>query len=270
MRNLLLSFSLLLFTLKVSAQAPQSASFTTADHVNIYYATYGTGYPVVLLHGFANTSANWLKTPTFDSLTKAGYRVIVPDLRGNGRSTTPPNEQGFANDAQVQDIADLMTSLHVKQYDVIGYSRGSIVAAKLLTLDPRVRRAVLGGMGDSFTDPNWDRPRQFYQVLNGDTAAVRKYNMQEFMNYINQSGFNKLSLAYQQKYQPVTTPAELNRLHLPVLVLRGSEDVDNGSAVMLQSMIPGARLKYVPGDHNHAYGTPEFAATVLAFMREME
>lgn len=247
------------------AQTPPGSYYTAADGTKIYYTVSGSGYPVVLLHGFGNTSNNWLKTPTDTALLKAGYQVIVPDMRGNGRSDAP-QEGGYAHDAQVQDIAGLISSLHIKQYDVVGYSRGSIVAAKLLTTDNRIRKAVLGGMGAAFTNPDWDRPRQIYRALT-DTA---KHELPEMVNYFKSQHYNLQALAYQQKYQPVTSPEELARVHSPVMVIRGSNDVDNGSEIILQNLIPGARLKYVPGDHNHAYANKDFANETVAFIKETE
>jgi pimeloyl-ACP methyl ester carboxylesterase len=264
-------FSLLLLLLLTTAgfsQTQQGSTYTSFDGTKIYYVSTGNGYPVVLLHGFANTSVNWLKTATYTTLVKAGYRVIVPDMRGNGNSGMP-EEQGYANDAQVKDIVGLMSSLNISKYDVVGYSRGSIVAAKLLTMDKRIRKAILGGMGEAFTNPNWDVPQRFYKVLSGDTTVRNKYNMKGTLDYIDQMHFNRMALAYQQKYQPVTTPAELNAIRIPIMILRGSEDVDNGSEMVLQNLIPGARLKYVPGDHNHAYNTQEFADAVLGFIKEL-
>lgn len=263
--------SLLLVLLSVtgfSQTQPAANTYTSLDGTKISYVSTGTGYPVVLLHGFANTSANWLKTATYATLVKAGYRVIVPDMRGNGNSGMP-EEQGYANDAQVKDLVGLINSLNINKYDVVGYSRGSIVAAKLLTMDKRIRKAILGGMGDAFTNPNWDVPQRFYKVLSGDTTIRNKYNMQGTLDYIDKMHFNRMALAYQQKYQPVTTPQELGNIRIPVIILRGSEDVDNGSEMVLQNLIPGARLKYVPGDHNHAYNTPEFADAVLGFIKEL-
>lgn len=266
MRHLLFLASLLFtFTTAAFAQNNPGNYYTSTDGTKIYYVSAGKGFPVLLLHGFGNTSNNWLKTPTYDSLINAGFRVIVPDMRGNGRSDMP-NEQGYANDAQVQDLVGLMTSLHIQKYDVVGYSRGSIVAAKLLTIDHHINKAILGGMGDAFTNPNWQRPKEIYQALMDTT----KHQLPEMVNYFKSQNYNLQTLAYQQKYQPVTTPAELKTIHIPVLVLRGSNDVDNGSAFILQSMIPGARLQYVPGDHNHAYSTPDFADRVLKFLKEID
>lgn len=252
------------------AQPSQGQYFTSFDGTRIYYEMSGKGMPVLLLHGFGNTSANWLETATYTTLLKAGYRVIVPDMRGNGRSDTSVNEQGYANDAQVRDLIALMASLHIQKYDMVGYSRGAIVGAKLLKMDQQhISKAILGGMGDAFTNPNWDVPQRFYRAFMGDTT-VRDYQaLQGTIKYADQIHLSRRALAYQQKYQPVTTAQQLGQVHVPVMILRGTDDWGNGSAEMLQSFIPGARLKYVPGDHNHAYSTQDFADAVLEFFNEL-
>src|SRR6185369_1258295 len=97
----------------------------------------------------------WKKTALYNDLLAAGYRVIILDQRGNGKSDKPDNEAGYANDAEAKDIMGLMTALKVNSYNVVGYSRGSIITARLLVLDSRVKRAVMGGMGLDFTNPDW-------------------------------------------------------------------------------------------------------------------
>lgn len=61
-----------------------------------------------------------------------GYRVILIDLRGNGKSDHPHREQAYARDAESRDIPGLMDFLKIKRYDLIGYSRGSIIADRVL------------------------------------------------------------------------------------------------------------------------------------------
>jgi pimeloyl-ACP methyl ester carboxylesterase len=71
------------------------------------------------------------------------------------------------SDAELKDMAALMQHLGYRQYDVVGYSRGAILAARLLAVSTRkrVRRAVLGGMGIGFADPKWFRRWHFYESL---------------------------------------------------------------------------------------------------------
>jgi pimeloyl-ACP methyl ester carboxylesterase len=90
----------------------------------------------------------------------------------------------------------------------------------------------------------------------------------EMMKYIKSQHFDNLALAYQQKYQPSTSPQQLARVRIPVLIVRGTEDKDNGSETELQKMIPKSKLAYVPGNHNTASHSPEFSKAILDFLGE--
>jgi pimeloyl-ACP methyl ester carboxylesterase len=100
----------------------------------------------------------------------AGYKVIILDQRGNGKSDKPHHPEAYSNDAESRDIMGLMKHIHVKKYNVVGYSRGSIITVRLLALDKNVKRAVLGGIGMGFTDPEWPRRKMFYRALMGDSV----------------------------------------------------------------------------------------------------
>jgi pimeloyl-ACP methyl ester carboxylesterase len=87
------------------AQAPQS-KFVEVNGVKLHYLVAGKGDPVVLLHGFAQTSHMW--RPLIAKLS-AKHTVIAPDLRGFGQSSTP--EGGYTKKAMAQDIHALVKSL---------------------------------------------------------------------------------------------------------------------------------------------------------------
>ena len=127
----------------------QQKSFQSFDNTKIAFTDEGNGAPILLVHGFINSGNSWNKTVLKKELLVKGYRVIIPDLRGNGLSDKPQQEEGYSNDAEVKDLVALATHLKLKKYKAIGYSRGSIVLAKLLTVDKRIKKAVLGGMGYS-------------------------------------------------------------------------------------------------------------------------
>ena len=69
-----------------------------------------------------------------------------------------------------------------------------------------------------------------------------------------------------QEFQPVTSPAELAKITVPVLVVNGDKDSDNGDPKTLVDAIPGSKLVIVPGDHGGAMRTPEFAKAVIDFL----
>jgi pimeloyl-ACP methyl ester carboxylesterase len=257
-------FILLLLSTRLFAQpAPEGSYFTSFDSTKIYYEVKGTGYPVILIHGFSGTSQGWKSCAVYGDLLKVGYMVIILDQRGNGRSDKPHTDAAYANDAEAKDIVGLMSSLNIKQYDAVGYSRGSIIASRLLVLDNRLHKAVMGGMGDAYTNPDWPRRVHAYEALMGDTTL---HDVDDMVKYIRSQHFDELSLAYQQKYQPSTSIQELAMVNIPVLIIRGTEDKENGSETVLNKLIPNSGLVYVPGNHNTAIRTVEFSAAVLKFV----
>jgi pimeloyl-ACP methyl ester carboxylesterase len=254
---------LLLRSVWSSAQSANDGSYYTSfDGTKIYYEVKGDGYPVILIHGFSGTGQGWKNCAVYGDLLKAGYKVILIDQRGNGHSDKPHNESAYANDAEAKDIMGLMSSLNIKHYDAVGYSRGSIITSRLLVLDKRLNKAVMGGMGDAYTNPDWPRRVHAYRALMGDTSF---HDVDDMMKYIYSQHFDNLALAYQQKYQPSTSKEELAALRKPALIIRGTEDKENGSETGLNALIPHSGLAYVPGNHNTAIRTVEFSDAVLKF-----
>ena len=256
-------------TLNVTQQniAFDSGYMVSFDSTKIYYEVHGSGYPVLLVHGFIVNSTSWKHTSLYDSLLAAGNKVILIDLRGNGKSDKPHNEEAYKYDAETKDIMLLMKSLNINTYDVIGYSRGSIITARLLVWDKRIRKAVLGGMGLDFTNPQWPRRIQFYNALTSDTVP----SLHSMVQYVQQQpGLDQQALALLQKYQPSTPKEVLAKIKNPVLVIHGDSDIDNGNADALAAIFSNGEIAITPGDHNHAAATPQFAAVVMAFLKKQE
>jgi pimeloyl-ACP methyl ester carboxylesterase len=235
------------------------------DAIKIAYQDTGKGETIVLLHGFINTGANWRKTELYKKLLQQGYRVIVPDMRGNGHSDKPHADKFYENDAEVKDIMGIMSDLKIKKYAVVGYSRGAIVAAKLITKDKRVKQAVLGGVGQHFTNPNWDRRLMFAEAFSGKSHLYPE--AQGAVKYAKSINADTVALGFLQKYQPVTAPADLLKYKKTVLIIAGDEDKDNGDPSVLQTYFKHATLKIVKGNHNSTYNTADFGDAVIAFLK---
>lgn len=251
----------------LAAQPTREPLFTSFDGTQIHYDVIGQGQAVVLLHGFINTGESWKKTPVYQALVAAGYKVVTLDLRGNGQSDKPHTLAAYEHDAEIKDVMALMEHLFIPAFDVVGYSRGAIVAARLLVLDGRqqVRKAVLGGMGLDFTNPNWSRRISFYEAF---AKPGSHPELQSAVDYALKSGADTVALKLQQQAQPYTSPVDLASVKIPVLVVAGDQDTDNGLASELAEILPNATLEQVPGTHNTAKNTPEFAEKVLGFLRK--
>ncbi len=277
MRLLFLNFCmclccLVVLTHKSLAQATNSTTankagkyFASFDGTKIYYEVQGAGQPVILLHGFRNTMENWKTKLLYQDLIKNNFKVAVLDLRGNGKSDKPKSVAGYEKDAEVRDVMGLASELGFKHYQVAGYSRGAIITAKLLTLDKRITSAVLGGMGEAFTNPNWPRRLAFVNALSGKETNA---DFENFKKSAQEQGLDLQTLLFQQQAQPSTSPAELAKIQIPILVISGQEDNDNGSAEELGKFFKTATVKRVPGVHNNAWQNQQFAQEVLTFLQQ--
>lgn len=249
----------------IYAQTPAEGTYYTSfDGTKIYYEIKGEGYPIVLVHGFTGNLQGWKNGVLYTDLLKAGYKVIMMDLRGNGRSDKPHTDDGYNKDAEAKDVMRLVSSLGIKRYSVIGYSRGSIITSRLMVLDKRVHKAVMGGMGAAYTNPNWERRIHAWKALEGDTTL---HDVDDMMAWIRKNNFDNVALAMQQKHQPSTNVKELSKVKIPVLLIDGTEDKTNGDETELQKMIPNAQLIHVPGDHNTASKTIQFSTAVINFLK---
>jgi pimeloyl-ACP methyl ester carboxylesterase len=130
------------------AQAPQS-NFADVNGVKLHYLIAGKGDPVVLLHGFAETSHMWL--PLIAELADR-HTVIAPDLRGFGQSSAP--DDGYTKKAMAQDIHALVQSLGDHRIRLVGHDIGLMVAYAYAAQHPAevdrlvLMEAFLPGIGD--------------------------------------------------------------------------------------------------------------------------
>lgn len=237
--------------------------FRSFDGTKIYYEVKGKGEPVLLIHGFIVNSESWKRTELYTDLLAAGYQVILLDQRGNGKSDKPQDPQAYEKDAEAKDIMALATQLGLADYHAVGYSRGAIIASRLLLMDSRVKSAVLGGMGSDFTNPDWPRRILFYRALMGEDVP----ELAGMVKYVQDSKLDQRALAYLQKEQPSTTPDEFKTVTKPVLVICGDQDADNGSSKELAAMVPRSLLVRTPGNHNNALRTREFSEAVRRFIK---
>ncbi len=238
--------------------------FPSFDNTKIAYTDEGKGEAIILIHGFIVNASHWNKTALKKMLLTNGYRVIIPDLRGNGKSERPQNEKAYKNDAEIKDLIALADYLKLDSYKAIGYSRGSIVLEKLLTKEKRISKAVLGGMGLDFTNPNWNRRIAFADAFSG---RVKPNEMTEgAIAYAKSINADIKALGFLQDFQPVTSPTELRKIQTETLVICGDQDLDNGNPKDLQGHLPNSTLIIVSGDHNNTYKQLNFAEAILDFL----
>jgi len=129
MRALFSSVAILVLTLatNIAVHAQKRISiedrFANINWVRLHYLIAGKGDPVILMHGYAETSRMW--RPLIPELAKT-HTVIAPDLRGFGQSSKP--NSGYEKKTMAQDIHALATSLGFRRATIVGHDIGLMVA----------------------------------------------------------------------------------------------------------------------------------------------
>ncbi|MGV3762148.1 alpha/beta fold hydrolase [Parapedobacter sp.] len=102
---------------------------TAIQTINIHYVDYGSGQPIILIHGWPLSHKAWEKQIT--ALVAAGYRVIAYDRRGFGQSDAP--WEGYDYDALASDLHALIVQLDLQQVNLVGFSMGGGEVIRYLT-----------------------------------------------------------------------------------------------------------------------------------------
>jgi pimeloyl-ACP methyl ester carboxylesterase len=236
--------------------------------MEMYYEIRGEGEPLVLLHGGTGVGAHWdlvFQEPP------AGYRSIVPDLRGHGRSTNPAGELTFRQSAL--DVFALLDHLGIERFQAIGMSFGAKTLLHVATQQPErveamvlvsatpyfpeAARAIMRQMSpDNRSEAEWQQMRQWHK--HGD-AQIR--------------ALWRMTNAFQDNYTDLSfTPPHLATIRARTLIVHGDRDplYPVHLALEIYAAIPRSYLWVVPnGGHGPIFGdraTP-FAATALSFLR---
>ena len=124
---------------------PANGHFATIQGLQMYYEVYGEGSPLILLHGYKNSSQQW---QPFIADLATHFHVIVPDLRGHGRSLDPSNQFTLARAAN--DILALLDYLGIDHFQAIGDSAGACMLQYMASQQPSRPEALILIEGGSY------------------------------------------------------------------------------------------------------------------------
>jgi pimeloyl-ACP methyl ester carboxylesterase len=137
-----------------------------ADGIGIEYDVTGDGQPVLLLHGFPDSGRLWRHQ--VPALAGAGFRVIVPDLRGYGRSGKPEAVEAYSIPVLAGDVLAILDSLEITRAHVVGHDWGAGLAWALASFVPdRVDHLVALSVGNpvTFLRTLEQRQKSWYMLL---------------------------------------------------------------------------------------------------------
>ena len=227
----------------------------------------GAGRPLVLLHGlFSSAEMNWIKWGHAAALAEAGFEVLMPNLRAHGDSAAPHDPGAYPADVLARDLDALIAHLGLTEYDLGGFSLGARTAVRGVIGGLRPRRLVLGGMGleglagwtgrQSFFIDAIDR---FDEVKHGDRAFFA-------VQFMKSMEVDRTAARLLLGTMADTAPAALQAISMPVLVVCGDEDRDNGSPDRLVAALPSAELAVIPGTHMSCVTKPDLGIAISDFL----
>ncbi len=232
--------------------------------MKIAWSEKGEGHPLILIHGyFSDAQTNWIKYGHTAQLAEAGFRVIMPDLRAHGQSDKPHDKIHYPHDILADDQFALIAHLGLTDFDLGGYSLGGRTVARMLARGCKPRRAIISGMGLEGLTSTGARAGHFRNVF--DNLGQHPRGSPAFMAeaFLKTTGGDPVALRLLLD-SFVDTPLEaIKGFDLPVAVICGAEDQDNGSAEDLAAALPQGRYIETPGNHMSAVVKPELGQAML-------
>jgi non-heme chloroperoxidase len=241
--------------------------------IELYYEDHGSGSPVVLIHGYPLNGASWEKQ--ISALLAAGHRVITYDRRGFGKSSQPT--VGYDYDTFADDLHELVTTLGLKDFALVGFSMGGGEVVRYLGKygSKGVRKAVIIGGIPPYLLKAPDNPSGVdISVFEGIEAAVKAdrfaFFTEFFKNFYNADellGKRISDQALQASWTVATSASpvaavecvhtwytdfrkDLARVDVPTLVMHGDRDrivPANAAGVLTARGIKGSRYVAVEG-----------------------
>ena len=248
-----------------SLPVPKTAGYVAHDGARIYYAVFGAGAPVILLHGGLVNSRWWANQ--VPSLTKAGYEAILIDSRGHGRSSR--DARPYTYELMASDVVAVMDHLGVRKASVVGWSDGAIIGLVMALHDPeRLTRvfAFAANMDPSGVKPDVETNPTFARAVarGASDYAVLSPTPGDF------PAFQK-AIETMWATEPNYAPDQLARITTSVAIVDGDHDeaIKPEHTRYLARSIPGAKLIFLPGVSHFAMlqKPAAFNAAMLEFLK---
>lgn len=234
--------------------------------IEMYVESHGEGEPLVLLHGFGGAGSMW---GSMVAELATQYRVIVPDLRGHGRSTNP--SQQFTHRQSAQDVLALVDSLGIDRFKAMGISTGGMTLLHVATREPsRVEAMVLIGATIYFPE----QAREIMRISTVDRLRPADYERGRRIHARGDEQTRELEAqfhAFKDSYDDMNfTGPYLSTITARTLIVHGDRDEFFPVEIPLEMYrgIPNAQLWIIPGGKHVPIFMPgvPFVATARAFL----
>jgi pimeloyl-ACP methyl ester carboxylesterase len=255
-------------TLPPTPTLPKAArsGHAAVNGINIWYAVFGHGEPVILLHGgLANANYWGNQVPAL----ARRHQVVVMDSRGHGRSSR--DERPFGYHLMATDVLALMDFLKIGKAAIVGWSDGAIVGLDLAINQPDRLTRLFAFAANS--DPSGVKDPPAGTAFHAFLARTRKEyealspTPDQYESFVDQ-------ITTMWKTQPSFTAEQLKSIRVPTWIVDADHDeaIERQNTLFMADQIPRAALLIQPAvSHFSLLQAPQqFNEDVLRFLEDEE
>jgi pimeloyl-ACP methyl ester carboxylesterase len=233
------------------------------DGAKIWYAAYGSGTPVILLHGGLGHSGNWAYQ--IPALIESRYRAVVIDSRGHGHSTQ--DAKPYSYELMASDVLAVIDVLQIAKAAFVGWSDGACTS--LILVDQHPSRAASVFFFACNLDPSGTKAFVFTPMI-GRCINRHKKDYSQLSSTPDEFEAFSEAVGLMQRTQPNYSASDLARIKVPVAIVQSEYDkfIKREHAEYLAQNIPNAEFVFLPSvSHFAPLQRPEqFNAVMLEFV----
>ena len=223
-----------------SLPAAERSGYAPVNGINLWYATFGHGPPVILLHGGLANSNYW---GDLVPVLARNYQVVVIDSRGHGRSNR--DAKPFVYDLMASDVVGVMDFLGLRKAAVVGWSDGAIIGLDIAIHHPERLTRLFAFAANS--DPSGVKDVGQSPVFNAFIArAAKEYERLSPTPTQYQAFLAQITNMWAT--QPFFTAEQLRGIPVPTWIVDADHDeaIKRENTEYMAGMIPGAGLLIQP------------------------
>tara|TARA_B110001454_G_C12723340_1_gene436799 strand:- start:15480 stop:16343 length:864 start_codon:yes stop_codon:yes gene_type:complete len=254
-----------------SKLVPSQSGYVSVNGTDLYYEMYGSGQPLVLLHG-GGSDIHVSFGKGIATLAK-NFKVIAFDEQGHGKSPATDRAFGFENTAD--DIAAALKQLKIENALFLGFSNGATTGMYIAIRHPDVLKKMVLGSG---LYSRSGAPKQFWQAM--DKSSLNDMPQELKDAYLKNSPkpsdlvkMFKFDSTRMKEFKDVPTKS-IQKVQIPVLIMQTDQDVASVEhGIQVTRLLPKGRFAVLPGPHDNFIGdvsnsSPEMAQASLTIITE--
>ena len=226
-----------------SLPVPTESGYVSHEGAEIWYNSFGAGPSVLLLHGGFGHGGNWgYQVP---ALLENGYRAIIMDSRGHGRSTR--DARPYTYELLASDVSAVLNHLRIKSATLVGWSDGACTALVLAATEPTRVAGVFYfacNMNPSGAKNPFDPSPLLERCFSRHTKDYAELSStpDQFTTLFEDVGL-------MQRTQPNYSLHDLAAINVPVVIAQAEHDefIKREHAEYLAQRIPNARYHFLQG-----------------------